>query len=186
MAERRQVSAEPATISPAQRRDGLVRVRGARTHNLRNIDVEIPRDALVVFTGVSGSGKSSLAFGTLYAEAQRRYLESVAPYARRLFQQIGAPDVDDIQGLPPAVALQQQRGSPSARSSVGSITTLSNLLRMLYSRSGDYPRGQPLLYAESFSTNTPEGACPTCHGLGRIYEVTEASMVPDPSLTIRE
>ncbi len=165
---------------------GFVHVRGAREHNLKNIDVRIPRDALVVFTGVSGSGKSSLAFGTLYAEAQRRYLESVSPYARRLFHQLGVPEVDEIDGLPPAVALQQQRGSPSTRSSVGSVTTLSNLLRMLYSRAGDYPPGQPLLYAESFSPNTPEGACPECHGLGRVYEVTEQSMVPDDSLTIRE
>ncbi|ABF43772.1 excinuclease ABC, A subunit [Candidatus Koribacter versatilis Ellin345] len=167
-------------------RNGFVRVRGAREHNLKNIDVQIPRDALVVFTGVSGSGKSSLAFGTLYAEAQRRYLESVSPYARRLFHQMAVPEVDAIDGLPPAVALQQQRGSPTTRSSVGSVTTLSNLLRMLYSRAGDYPKGQPLLYAESFSPNTPEGACPRCHGLGRIYEATEDSMVPDPSLTIRE
>jgi excinuclease ABC subunit A len=168
------------------RASGMVRVRGAREHNLKSVTVDIPRDALVVFTGVSGSGKSSLAFGTLYAEAQRRYLESVSPYARRLFHQMGVPQVDEIDGLPPAVALQQQRGSPTTRSSVGSVTMLSNLLRMLYSRAGDYPRGQPLLYAESFSPNTPQGACPTCHGLGRIYDATEASMVPDPSLTIRE
>lgn len=173
-------------MSISSQQTGFVRVRGAREHNLKNIDVDIPRDALVVFTGVSGSGKSSLAFGTLYAEAQRRYLESVAPYARRLFHQIGAPAVDEIEGLPPAVALQQQRGSPTTRSSVGSVTTLSNLLRMLYSRAGDYPAKQPLLYAESFSPNTPQGACPRCHGLGRIYEVTEKSMVPDDSLSIRE
>ena len=165
---------------------GFVRVRGAREHNLKNIDLEIPRDALVVFTGVSGSGKSSLAFGTLYAEAQRRYLESVSPYARRLFHQMAVPEVDEIDGLPPAVALQQQRGSPTTRSSVGSVTTLSNLFRMLYSRAGDYPPHQSILYAESFSPNTPEGACPRCHGLGRIYEVTERSMVPDDSLTIRQ
>ncbi len=165
---------------------GRVHVRGAREHNLKNVNLDIPRDALVVFTGVSGSGKSSLAFGTLYAEAQRRYLESVSPYARRLFHQMAVPEVDRIDGLPPAVALQQQRGSPTTRSSVGSVTTLSNLLRMLYSRAGDYPRGQPLLYAESFSPNTPEGACPRCHGLGRVYEVTEQSMVPDDRLTIRE
>src|ERR1700742_5073674 len=133
---------------------GFVSVKGARQHNLKNIDVEIPRDALVVFTGVSGSGKSSLAFGTLYAEAQRRYLESVAPYARRLFDQMGIPEVDSIEGLPPAVALQQQRGSATSRSSVGSVTTLSNLLRMLYSRAGDYPKWPALLYAESFSPNT--------------------------------
>ena len=165
---------------------GFVEVRGARVHNLKNIDLDIPRDALVVFTGISGSGKSSLAFGTLYAEAQRRYLESVAPYARRLFDQMGVPEVDAIDGLPPAVALQQQRGSPTTRSSVGSVSTLSNLLRMLYSRAGTYPPRQPHLEAESFSTNTPEGACPHCHGLGRIYDVTERSMVPDDSLTIRE
>ena len=165
---------------------GFVNVRGAREHNLKNVDVRIPRDALVVFTGVSGSGKSSLAFGTLYAEAQRRYLESVSPYARRLFHQMPVPDVNDIEGLPPAVALQQQRGTPTTRSSVGSVTTLSNLLRMLYSRAGDYPPSQPLLYAESFSPNTPEGACPECHGLGRIYDATEKSMVLDDSLTIRE
>ena len=165
---------------------GHVRVRGAREHNLKDVDVDIPRDALVVFTGVSGSGKSSLAFGTLYAEAQRRYLESVSPYARRLFHQMAVPDVDEIDGLPPAVALQQHRGTPTTRSSVGSVTTLSNLMRMLYSRAGDYPAGQPLLYAESFSPNTPEGACPECHGLGRVVDATERSMVPDDSLTIRE
>jgi excinuclease ABC subunit A len=175
-------SAKTSAATPT----GFVRVRGAREHNLKNVDVDIPRDALVVFTGVSGSGKSSLAFSTLYAEAQRRYLESVSPYARRLFHQMGVPQVDEISGLPPAVALQQQRGSPTARSSVGSVTTLSNLLRMLYSRAGTYPAGQPHLDAESFSPNTPEGACPRCHGLGRLHEVTEASMVPDPSLTIRE
>lgn len=165
---------------------GFVRVRGAREHNLKNVSLEIPRDALVVFTGISGSGKSSLAFGTLYAEAQRRYLESVSPYARRLFNQMAIPEVDEIEGLPPAVALQQQRGSASTRSSVGSVTTLSNLLRMLYSRAGDYPEGQSIIYAESFSPNTPEGACPECHGLGRVYEITEQTMVPDDSLTIRE
>jgi excinuclease ABC subunit A len=166
--------------------EGYVCVRGAREHNLKDISLEIPRNALVVFTGVSGSGKSSLAFGTLYAEAQRRYLESVSPYARRLFHQMAVPEVDAIEGLPPAVALQQQRGSPTSRSSVGSVTTLSNLMRMLYSRAGDYPSRQPLLYAESFSPNTPEGACPSCHGIGRIHEVSERNLVPNDRLTIRE
>src|SRR5690606_26523761 len=159
---------------------------GAREHNLRNVDVDIPRDALVVFTGISGSGKSSLAFGTLFAEAQRRYLDSISPYARRLIDQAGVPDVDSIEGLPPAVALQQQRGSPSTRSSVGSVTTISNSLRMLYSRAGLYPPGQDIIHADGFSPNTPAGACPDCHGLGRVYDATEASMVPDPSLSIRE
>ncbi|MEW2005692.1 excinuclease ABC subunit UvrA [Microbacterium sp. NPDC079208] len=170
--------------SPAA--DAQVRVSGAREHNLRNVDLSVPRDSLVVFTGVSGSGKSSLAFGTLYAESQRRYLESVAPYARRLIDQAGVPDVDSITGMPPAVALQQQRGGRSARSTVGSITTVSSLVRMLYSRAGDYPDGQPMLYAEDFSANTVQGACPECHGIGRVYAVPEERMVPDPSLTIRE
>ncbi|ALM82856.1 excinuclease ABC subunit UvrA [Bordetella sp. N] len=172
----------PATALPV----GFVQVRGAREHNLKDVDVQIPRNALVVFSGVSGSGKSSLAFSTIYAEAQRRYFESVAPYARRLIDQVGVPDVDAIDGLPPAVALQQQRGASNARSSVGSLTTLSSLIRMMYSRAGTYPVDQPMLYAEDFSPNTPQGACPVCHGLGHVFEVTEATMVPDPSLTIRE
>ena len=165
---------------------GMVRVRGAREHNLKNVDVDVPRDALVVFTGVSGSGKSSLAFGTIYAEAQRRYFESVSPYARRLIDQVGVPAVDSIDGLPPAVSLQQHRGTPNARSSVGSVTTLSSLVRMLYSRAGSYPAHQAMLYAEDFSPNTSQGACPECHGLGRVFEVSEKTMVPDDSLSIRE
>lgn len=170
----------------AGKSDDFIHVRGAREHNLKNIDVDIPRDALVVFSGISGSGKSSLAFGTLYAEAQRRYLESVSPYARRLIDQVGVPDVDVIEGLPPAVALQQQRGTPNVRSTVGSVTTISSSLRMLYSRAGTYPAKQPMLYAEDFSPNTPQGACSHCHGLGHVYDVPESSMVPDPSLSIRD
>ncbi|WP_201585871.1 excinuclease ABC subunit UvrA [Psychrobacter sp. HII-4] len=163
-----------------------VQVRGARVHNLKNVDVDLPRDALVVFTGISGSGKSSLAFGTLFAESQRRYLDSVSPYARRLIDQVDEPDVDAIEGLPPAVALQQQRGTPSVRSSVGSVTTISNGLRMLYSRAGEYPADQDMLYADAFSPNTPEGACPMCSGIGRVFDVTEELMVPDGSKSIRE
>ncbi len=166
--------------------DESIQVRGARVHNLKNVDVDLPRNALVVFTGISGSGKSSLAFGTLFAESQRRYLDSGSPYARRLIDQVGAPDVDSIEGLPPAVALQQQRDTPSVRSSVGSVTTISNGLRMLYSRAGEYPAGQDMLYADAFSPNTPEGACPTCSGIGRVFEVTEDLLVPDKTKTIRE
>ncbi len=164
----------------------MVRVRGARVHNLHNVDVDVPRGALVAFTGVSGSGKSSLAFGTMYAEAQRRYFESVAPYARRLINQVEAPQVEEVTGLPPAVALQQQRGAPTVRSNVGTMTTLSNLLRMLMSRAGTYPPGQERLDSDSFSPNTVIGACRECHGLGVIHRPTEATMVPDPSLSIRE
>jgi excinuclease ABC subunit A len=166
--------------------DHFVHVRGASENNLRDVDLDLPRDAMVAFTGVSGSGKSSLAFGTLYAEAQRRYFESVAPYARRLLQQVGAPHVQEITGLPPAVALQQRRGAPSSRSSVGTLTTLSNLLRILYSRAGTYPEGADRLAAEAFSPNTAAGACPTCHGLGQAHDVAEDLLVPDESLSIRD
>ncbi len=166
--------------------DGYVHVRGASEHNLRHVDVDLPRDAMVAFTGVSGSGKSSLAFGTVYAEAQRRYFESVAPYARQLLHQVGAPHVEEITGLPPAVALQQRRGGTSSRSTVGTITTLSNLLRLLYSRAGDYPAGADHLAAEAFSPNTVAGACPECHGLAVTHDVAEDLMVPDDAVAIRD
>jgi excinuclease ABC subunit A len=165
---------------------GFVRVRGANENNLQNVDVDIPRDAIVAFTGVSGSGKSSLAFGTVFAEAQRRFFESVAPYARRLIQQGHTPKVEEITGLPPAVALQQRRGTPSSRSSVGTLTTLSNSMRMMYSRAGTYPEGAAHLAAEAFSPNTATGACPVCHGLGVAHTVSEETLVPDTSLSIRE
>lgn len=166
--------------------DPYVRVRGAREHNLRDVSVDIPRDTLTVFTGVSGSGKSSLAFGTLYAEAQRRYFESVAPYARRLIHQVGAPSVGEVTGLPPAVSLEQRRSVPGARSSVGTVTTLSNSLRMLFSRAGEYPPGAERLDSDAFSPNTAAGACPECHGLGLVHRTTEELLVPDPALSIRE
>ncbi|MFC9282665.1 ATP-binding cassette domain-containing protein [Streptomyces collinus] len=166
--------------------DPYVRVRGAREHNLKGVDVDVPRDVLAVFTGVSGSGKSSLAFGTVYAEAQRRYFESVAPYARRLIHQVGAPKVGEITGLPPAVSLQQRRSAPTSRSSVGTVTNLSNSLRMLFSRAGEYPPGAERLDSDAFSPNTAAGACPECHGLGQVHGTTEDLLVPDPSLSIRE
>ncbi|WP_306338296.1 ABC transporter, partial [Streptomyces sp. KL118A] len=166
--------------------DPFVRVRGAREHNLQGVDVDIPRDVLAVFTGVSGSGKSSLAFGTIYAEAQRRYFESVAPYARRLIHQVGAPKVGEITGLPPAVSLQQRRSAPTSRSSVGTVTTLSNSLRMLFSRAGSYPEGAARLDSDAFSSNTAAGACPECHGLGLVHRTTEDLLVPDPSLSVRD
>lgn len=179
----------PALTEPAgsSRDVGFVRVRGARENNLRNIDVDVPRDAIVAFTGVSGSGKSSLAFGTIFAEAQRRFFESVAPYARRLIQQGHNPHVDEITGLPPAVALQQRRGTPSSRSTVGTLTTLSNSMRMLYSRAGTYPPDAAgRLESDSFSPNTAMGACPECHGLGSAHTVSESSLVPDPTLSVRD
>ena len=164
-----------------------IQVRGARLHNLRDVDVDLPRDALVAITGVSGSGKSSLAFGTLHGEAQRRYLDSVAPFARRLIHAAVDPQVRDVRGLPPTVALEQGRGGGmSSRSSVGTVTTAGSTLRMLWSRCGDYPPGAEPMDSDHFSVNTAVGACPACGGLGVRHVPTEASMVPDDSLSVAE
>ncbi|MGB3687571.1 MAG: excinuclease ABC subunit UvrA [Ornithinimicrobium sp.] len=170
---------------PSESRPGdVIGVRGAQLHNLRSVDVDLPRDQLVAFTGISGSGKSSLAFGTIHGEAQRRYFDSVAPFARRLIHTALDPQVRDITGLPPTVALQQQRGGVSSRSSVGTITTTASTLRMLWSRCGDYPPDVAPMDSDHFSANTAAGACPQCSGLGRVHRPTEDSMVPDPSLSI--
>ena len=160
-----------------------IEVRDAHLHNLRNVDVDIPRGTLVAVTGVSGSGKSSLAFGTIHGEGQRRYLESVAPFARRLIGSAVDPQVGSVEGLPPTVALQQSTSGGGARSTVGTVSALSNSIRLLYSRAGDNPKG---LYSDSFSPNTPEGMCPTCQGTGVVHEPTEESMVPDPTLSIED
>ena len=111
-------------------------VRGARTHNLKNIDVDIPRDRLVVITGLSGSGKSSLAFDTLYAEGQRRYVESLSAYARQFLQRMDKPDVDLIEGLAPAISIEQKATSHNPRSTVGTVTEIHDYLRLLYARAG--------------------------------------------------
>ncbi len=115
---------------------GLIRIRGARTHNLRNIDLDLPRDQLVVITGLSGSGKSSLAFDTLYAEGQRRYVESLSAYARQFLQLMDKPDVDLVEGLSPAIAIEQKSASHNPRSTVGTITEVHDYLRLLYARVG--------------------------------------------------
>ena len=163
---------KPPTATPARAigpDNGFVRVRGAREHNLKDVDLDVPRDRLVVFSGVSGSGKSSLAFGTIYAEAQRRYFESVAPYARRLIDQAGVPDVDSIEGLPPAIALQQQRGASNARSSVGSVTTLSI---------GSKRHGRPALVASSSTETVRLGStCVLAGATTRVCEMPIASQI---------
>ena len=111
-------------------------VRGAREHNLRNISVDLPRDKLIVFTGLSGSGKSSLAFDTIYAEGQRRYVESLSAYARQFLGQMDKPDVDVIEGLSPAISIDQKSASRNPRSTVGTITEVYDYLRLLYARIG--------------------------------------------------
>ncbi|MBQ7015087.1 MAG: excinuclease ABC subunit UvrA, partial [Clostridia bacterium] len=111
-------------------------IKGARANNLKNVDLEIPRDKLVVFTGLSGSGKSSLAFDTIYAEGQRRYVESLSAYARQFLGQMEKPDVDSIEGLSPAIAIDQKTTSRNPRSTVGTITEIHDYLRLLYARVG--------------------------------------------------
>ncbi len=128
--EKHQLCRDPTRIQ-------YIRVRGARTHNLRNIDVDLPRNRLVVITGLSGSGKSSLAFDTLYAEGQRRYVESLSAYARQFLQLMDKPDVDLIEGLSPAIAIEQKATSHNPRSTVGTVTEIHDYLRLLYARVGD-------------------------------------------------
>ncbi|HEV8262413.1 MAG TPA: excinuclease ABC subunit UvrA, partial [Burkholderiales bacterium] len=113
-----------------------IRIRGARTHNLKNINLELPRQKLVVITGLSGSGKSSLAFDTLYAEGQRRYVESLSAYARQFLELMEKPDVDLIEGLSPAIAIEQKAASHNPRSTVGTVTEINDDLRLLFARIG--------------------------------------------------
>ena len=113
-----------------------IEVRGAREHNLKNIDVDIPRDQLVVITGLSGSGKSSLAFDTIYAEGQRRYVESLSAYARQFLDMMEKPDVDHISGLSPAISIEQKTTSKNPRSTVGTVTEIYDYMRLLFARVG--------------------------------------------------
>src|SRR5450830_1407591 len=115
--------------------DSIV-IRGAREHNLKNVSLTIPRNALVVLTGVSGSGKSSLAFDTLFAEGQRRYVESLSAYARQFLEQMEKPDVDSIEGLSPAISIEQKTTSKNPRSTVGTVTEIYDYLRLLFARVG--------------------------------------------------
>jgi len=128
-------SANTASVS-APSDAPVITVRGAREHNLKNVSVELPRDRLVVFTGLSGSGKSSLAFDTIYAEGQRRYVESLSSYARQFLGQMDKPDVDVIEGLSPAISIDQKSASRNPRSTVGTITEVYDYLRLLYARIG--------------------------------------------------
>src|SRR5215470_13721834 len=138
------ISADAAVVSrggampqaPGSRNGDSIVVRGARTHNLKNIDFEIPHNALTVVTGVSGSGKSSLAFDTIYAEGQRRYVESLSAYARQFLERIEKPDVDHIEGIAPAVAIRQKNTTRSPRSTVGTATEIYDYLRLLFARIG--------------------------------------------------
>src|SRR6056297_309455 len=120
----------------AKQNNSKIKIKGARVHNLKNIDVELPREKMVVLTGLSGSGKSSLAFDTLYAEGQRRYVESLSAYARQFLSMMEKPDVDHIEGLSPAISIEQKSTSHNPRSTVGTITEIYDYLRLMYARAG--------------------------------------------------
>src|SRR5256885_5753502 len=127
----------PMPPKPAASAASHLVIRGAREHNLKDVNLELPRDALIVFTGLSGSGKSSLAFDTIFAEGQRRYVESLSSYARQFLGQMDKPDVDFIEGLSPAVSIDQKSTSRNPRSTVGTITEVYDYLRLLYARVGE-------------------------------------------------
>ncbi len=187
-----------------------IEIRGARVHNLKNIDVDIPLNQIVGIAGVSGSGKSSLALGVLYAEGSRRYLESLSTYTRRRMTQAGKAQVDDVRYVPAALALHQRPGVPGIRSTFGTMTELLNSLRLMFSRLSVYrcPNGHevpptldfaaekevrcpvcgavvPVIGAEDLAFNSG-GACPECDGTGVVRTVDESTLVPDESLTIDE
>lgn len=188
-----------------------IRVRGARVHNLKNIDVDVPLHKIVGIAGVSGSGKSSLALGVLYAEGSRRYLEALSTYTRRRMTQAEKAQVDEIRYVPAALALHQRPGVPGIRSTFGTMTELLNSLRLMFSRLSHYPcpacgcmvppslniaaeiplycprcgAQVPVLGAEQFAFNST-GACPSCEGTGIVRVVDESTLVPDESLSINE
>src|SRR5487761_2257029 len=141
-----------------------ISIRGARTHNLANIDVDLPRDKLIVITGLSGSGKSSLAFDTIYAEGQRRYVESLSAYARQFLSMMEKPDVDHIEGLSPAISIEQKSTSHNPRSTVGTVTEIYDYLRLLYAKVG-----------------TPH--CPTC---GREISTQTSEQIVDQVLQLAQ
>lgn len=193
-----------------QRLPKNIEVRGAKVHNLKNIDVDIPLHEIVAIAGVSGSGKSSLALGALYAEGSRRYLESLSTYARRRMTQAERADVDDIRYVPAALALRQRPGVPGIRSTFGTLSELLNSLRLMFSRLASHrcPNGHycppslsvaamqeitcPVCGAKFYGPGAEElafnssGACPTCGGTGVVRNVNEAALVPDDSKTIDE
>ena len=185
-----------------------IKIRGARVHNLKHVDVDIPLNQIVGIAGVSGSGKSSLALGVLYAEGSRRYLEALSTYTRRRMTQAAKAQVDEVLHVPAALALHQRPGVPGIRSTFGTGTELLNSLRLMYSRLSNHccPNGhylQPTLSvaagkelvcpecgerffapsAEELAFNS-QGACRTCGGTGTVRTVDETPFVPDESLTI--
>src|SRR5436305_743776 len=175
-----------------------IAVRGARVHNLKNIDVDIPRNRLVVITGLSGSGKSSLAFDTIYAEGQRRYVESLSAYARQFLEQMEKPDVDLIEGLSPAISIEQKTTGSNPRSTVGTVTEIYDYLVVINTYEGgdrlfsrrlacvDCGLSMPEMTPRAFSFNSPHGACTECQGLGSMIDFDPHRVVPDESKSLAD
>ncbi|RPJ73336.1 MAG: excinuclease ABC subunit UvrA, partial [Acidobacteria bacterium] len=160
-------------------------IRGASEHNLKAIDVDLPRGALIAVSGVSGSGKSSLAYDTIYREAQRRYLETFSSYARQFLGRMSRPAVTSIEGLSPAIAVDQRSTLRHPRSTVGTLSGLHDDLRLLFARLGSAPPGT-VLERRLFSFNSVHGACPACRGLGVEDRLDPELLIADPARTIRQ
>ena len=158
-----------------------IEIRGARTHNLKGIDIDVPKHQLVAFTGVSGSGKSSLVFDTICTEAQRHLVDTFSTYARRRLPQLTRPPVDAIRNISPCIVIDQKRLVASSRSTVGTVTEIYTYLRMLFSRCG-----RPFVgWSHRFSFNHPDGMCPACKGLGKRITV-DADKLLDLDRSIEE
>lgn len=157
----------------------MIRIRGARSNNLRSVDLDLPRGSLTVFAGVSGSGKSSLVFDTIAAEAGHQLNETYPPFTRNRLPKWTRPEADELSGLSPVIVIDQRRIGGNARSTVGTVTDAWTYLRLLYSRVGTPHVGE----SNRFSFNDPAGMCPTCSGLGEAVELdTDAFLDPDRSL----
>jgi excinuclease ABC A subunit len=158
-----------------------IHIRGAREHNLKNIDLDIPKNKIVVFTGVSGSGKSSLVFNTICNEAQRQLIETFSSFARRRLPKISKPDVDEIENLSTAIVIDQKRLGTTLRSTVGTVTEIYTYLRLMFSRIGDPFIG----FSDSYSFNNPQGMCPACQGLGK-ETVIDMDKILDRNLSVHD
>jgi len=160
-------------------------VKNASEHNLQNINVEIPKNEMTVVTGVSGSGKSSLAFDTIFREGQRRYLESFSSYARSFLGKAGKPSVESITGLLPAISIDQKTTTANSRSTVGTLSEIYDFLRLLFARLGESDNPEMKLDRSLFSFNSPQGACPNCKGLGIQDQIDPELLISDPGKTVR-
>jgi excinuclease ABC subunit A len=163
-------------------------VENANEHNLKNISLKIPHNQITCFTGVSGSGKSSLVYDIICKESQRRYFESFSSYARHFLGKMSRPEVEHMEGLMPAISIDQKTVSRNPRSTVGTISELYDYLRLLFARAGQKPKGQSdfKLNRSLFSFNNPEGACPHCKGLGIEDQIDPELLIKDPNKSLRE